>query len=202
MHDAVSTRRGGIFVSFLQFVASSCKTNRQQAKFMLYTLHLAPDALASKLGCGLLVRRGTVEYDLLPYLVETKKLLRLPSASLSDLLAMQNVRMAKNTTVACKIRRLVCEDEVKAACSEKVIQEILQILDLRDEKKKESKDKDDDKDESEDSCFRSTCLPFSCLPFSNDTRRFLVSDRSTSGRSSTLTPPSQHAGNCWLEWMM
>ncbi|CAE7211126.1 unnamed protein product, partial [Symbiodinium sp. KB8] len=122
----------------------------EQAKFMLYTLHLAPDALASKLGCGLLVRRGTVEYDLLPYLVETKKLLRLPSASLSDLLAMQNVRMAKNTTVACKIRRLVCEDEVKAACSEKVIQEILQILDLRDEKKKESKDKDDDKDESEE----------------------------------------------------
>lgn len=118
---------------------------------MMYTLHIAPESLASKLGCGLLLRRGVVEYTLLPYLVESKKILRLPSASLSDLLLFQNVRMAKNTTVACKLRRLLCEDSVKQSCSEKVIQEILEALELRDEKRRNHKEKDEEKDESEES---------------------------------------------------
>ena len=120
---------------------------------MLYTLHLAPDSLASKIGCGLLLRRGVSEFTLLPYLVETKKILRLPSASLSDLLLSQNVRMPKNTTVACKIRRLLAEDAVKQSCSEKTVQEIIQFLESREEKRKNHKEKDEEKDESEESCF-------------------------------------------------
>ncbi|CAE7192200.1 unnamed protein product [Symbiodinium microadriaticum] len=122
----------------------------QVAKFMLYTLHLAPDSLASKIGCGLLLRRGVSEFTLLPYLVETKKILRLPSASLSDLLLSQNVRMPKNTTVACKIRRLLAEDAVKQSCSEKTVQEIIQFLESREEKRKNHKEKDEEKDESEE----------------------------------------------------
>lgn len=124
---------------------------------MIYSLHIAPDSLASKIGCGLLLRRGVTEYTLLPYLVETKKILRLPSASLSDLLLSQNVRMAKNTTVACKLRRLLCEDSVKQSCSETVIQEIMEILAAREEKRKNHKEKDEEKDESEDSCFCLGC---------------------------------------------
>ncbi|CAE7236724.1 unnamed protein product [Symbiodinium sp. CCMP2592] len=116
---------------FFEVMTLRCTVNVQQAKLMLYTLHIAPDALASKLGSGLLVRQGTIEYSLLPCLVETKKILRLPSASLSDLLLHQNVRMPKNTTVACKIRRLMAEDAVKQVCSETVIQEIIQILEYQ-----------------------------------------------------------------------
>ena len=127
------------------------KSKRQQAKFMLYSLHIASDSLAQKLGCGLLARRGTVEFSLLPYLVETKKILRLPSASLSDLLAKQNVRLARNTTVSCKLRRLLSVSEVKDACSDAVIQEILATLDLRDEKRKKES-KEEEKDESEELC--------------------------------------------------
>ena len=61
------------FSSFGASNVCDVSTNIQQAKFMLYTLHIAPDSLTNKLGCGLLLRRGSQEYSLLPYLVETKK---------------------------------------------------------------------------------------------------------------------------------
>ncbi|CAE7274812.1 unnamed protein product [Symbiodinium sp. CCMP2592] len=133
-------------------------TNIQQAKFMLYTLHIAPDSLANKLGCGLLLRRGLQEYSLLPYLVETGKLLALPSASLTDLLVHQNVRMAKNTTVASKIRRLLAEDDVKNGCSEGAIASITNVLAAREEKKKNQKEKEEEKDESEETRFCLRCF--------------------------------------------
>ena len=124
------------FSSFGASNVCDVSTNIQQAKFMLYTLHIAPDSLTNKLGCGLLLRRGSQEYSLLPYLVETKKILALPSASLTDLLLHQNVRMAKNTTVASKIRRLLGEDDVKNGCSASAIQDIMDVLAAREEKKR------------------------------------------------------------------
>ena len=44
--------------------------------------------------------------------------------------------MAKNTTVASKIRRLLGEDDVKNGCSASAIQDIMDVLAAREEKKR------------------------------------------------------------------
>ncbi|CAE7887532.1 unnamed protein product, partial [Symbiodinium necroappetens] len=100
-----------------------------------YTVHLAPKGVEDKCGCGFLLRRGVKSYGLVAYLVHTLEILKLHSATISEILFEADIRLPKNTSKGLKIRRVLEMDSVKNHVSEGTIASIQKILDEQDEKR-------------------------------------------------------------------
>ncbi|CAE7763691.1 unnamed protein product, partial [Symbiodinium sp. CCMP2456] len=115
-----------------------------------YTVHLAPKGVEDKCGCGFLLRRGVKSYGLVAYLVHTLEILKLHSATISEILFEADIRLPKNTSKGLKIRRVLEMDSVKNHVSEGTIASIQKILDEQDEKRKQNKDQKQETEQNEE----------------------------------------------------
>ena len=107
-----------------------------KVKVFEHSLHVLNATLSSKLGCCLVFRKSLHAHSLLSYAVHTASILRLSNESLEHLLLWQNLRIAKSSTKAVRIRKLLETDEVKKKCSSASIESILKSLAEQEEKRK------------------------------------------------------------------
>lgn len=123
----------------------------REVKLFAYTLHVCESQLADKCGSAVLLRRGSQEFCLLCFLVQSELVLSSSSASLTELLQKHDIQMPKNSTKAHKVRRILAMEKVKEMCAAKTITKLLASLDEADAKKKirekEKEKKDDDLEE-------------------------------------------------------
>ncbi|CAE7672747.1 unnamed protein product [Symbiodinium sp. CCMP2456] len=126
----------------------------EEVKLFAYTLHVCESQLADKCGSAVLLRRGSQEFCLLCFLVQSELVLSSSSASLTELLQKHDIQMPKNSTKAHKVRRILAMEKVKEMCAAKTITKLLASLDEADAKKKirekEKEKKDDALEEAEE----------------------------------------------------
>ncbi|CAE7336219.1 unnamed protein product [Symbiodinium microadriaticum] len=124
--------------------------DNDDVKLFEYTVHLAPKGLEDKCGCGFLLRRGVKSFGLVAYLVHNMEILKLHSATISEILFEADIRLPKNTSKGLKIRRVLEMDSVKNHVSEGTIASIKKILDEQDEKRKQSKEQKQEAEQNEE----------------------------------------------------
>ena len=116
---------------------------------------MANKAIEDKCGCGFLLRRSVKSFSLVAYLVHTMEILKLHSATITEILCEADIRLPKNTSKGLKIRRVLDMDSVKNHVSQSIIDKIRSKLDEQEAKRKKNKQQTpetEQNDEDNDSC--------------------------------------------------
>ena len=90
-----------------------------------------------------MLRRGAKPYSLVAWLVHSGDIMNVLSSTLTELLGALGIRMARLTTKAAKIRRLMTLPEVTEKCHQSEI-DMVEALLLEQEQKRNKKDADND----------------------------------------------------------
>ena len=115
-----------------------------QVKVFEHSLHVLNATMSAKMGCCLVFRKALHAHSLLSYAVQTASILRLSNDSLEHLLAWQSIRIAKSSTKATRMKKLLETDEVKKKCTSQAIQRILDALAEQEEKRKKKDHHEED----------------------------------------------------------
>ena len=119
-----------------------------------YTVHVPDTFLEQKVG-GVILRRGTVAFDLASYLFKTGEIVKITSAAMDELLLSLGVRMPKNATKGAKVRRMMTCDVIASKLDRAVLDAVEAKL-KEIEAQRKSKNKDDEgphgPDEGDEDC--------------------------------------------------
>ncbi|CAE7608505.1 unnamed protein product [Symbiodinium microadriaticum] len=122
-------------------LVSTLLVSAEEVKIFDYTIHVAEQTLEAKCGSNLLLRRGAREFSLLGWLVEKGGILKARVSSLMDLMDSMGIGMAKNSTKAQRIRKILALSSVRQECSQASIDRILKDLEHQEAKRKAKDDK-------------------------------------------------------------
>ncbi|CAE7835788.1 unnamed protein product [Symbiodinium necroappetens] len=122
-------------------LVSTLLVSAEEVKIFDYTIHVAEQTLEAKCGSNLLLRRGTRKFSLLGWLVEKGGILKARVSSLMDLMDSMGIGMAKNSTKAQRIRKILALSSVRQECSQASIDRILKDLEHQEAKRKAKDDK-------------------------------------------------------------
>ena len=113
-----------------------------------YSLHVADAALAAK-SSTILIRRAPQPWSLLVFLFRAEMILQMTSAGLSELLALEGIRMPKNAAKAAKIRGLMETTSVKENTDQNLRDRIEALLQQQEQSRGKRKRTENDEDGGE-----------------------------------------------------
>ena len=167
-----------------------CKYEESKVRFYGYTIHLCEPALAAKCGTSLILRRGSRDFSLMAWLVESEHITKLTVANLMSFMEASGIRMPKNTTKTQRIKRILAMDSIQRECSQAKIDEVLKMLEKQEERRRKKEEKaTEPADEARNS---ETRLPNNCV----QPPKFLSRARS-SGTSWRKMLRQMLVGSCW-----
>ena len=141
-----------------------------------HSMHVLNATMSAKMGCCLVFRKAVHAHSLLSYAVQTASILRLSNDSLEHLLAWQKIRIAKSSTKATRIKKLLESEEVKNKCTSEAVQRILAALAEQEEKRKKKENHEEDQN------LEARIPPKSWKPkHYNATKQYLTSPVATGG---------------------
>ncbi|OLP94883.1 hypothetical protein AK812_SmicGene23045 [Symbiodinium microadriaticum] len=112
-----------------------------EVRFYGYTIHLCEPALAAKCGTSLILRRGSRDFSLMAWLVESEHITKLTVANLMSFMEASGIRMPKNTTKTQRIKRILAMDSIQRECSQAKIDEVLKMLEKQEERRRKKEEK-------------------------------------------------------------
>ena len=134
-----------------------------QVRIFDYCIHVCNAGLEGKLGSCFVFRRGAKPYTLVAWLVHSGEILNLLSNVLSELLQAYEIRLARLTTKAAKIRRLMALEEVTEKCDPADIQRVEAVLVEQEQKRNSKKDIENEESELKENNEESIRVFCSCL---------------------------------------
>ena len=114
--------------------------DESKVRFYGYTIHLCEPALAAKCGSSLILRRGSQDFSLMAWLVQSGNIVKLTAANLTSFMEASGIRMPKNTTKGQRIKRILTMDNIQTECSETKINEVLKMLEKQEERRKKKEE--------------------------------------------------------------
>ncbi|CAE7894225.1 unnamed protein product [Symbiodinium necroappetens] len=111
-----------------------------EVRFYGYTIHLCEPALAAKCGTNLILRRGSQDFSLMAWLVESRHIMKLTVANLMSFMEASGIRMPKNTTKTQRIKRILAMDSIQNECTKTKIDEVLKMLEKQEERRKKKEE--------------------------------------------------------------
>ena len=136
-----------------------------QVRIFDYCIHVCNARVESKVGACLVFRRGAKPYSLVACLVHSGDIVNLLSSVLSELLASFDIRLARLTTKAAKIRRLMALEEVTEKCEPSDLQRVEALLVEQEKRRGNKKDEEAEEMEQKENqdCSGIFCLFFGSL---------------------------------------